>query len=193
MNFNNFTIKAQEAVQEAVNLVQSRGQQAIEPVHLLASILKVGENIVNFIFQKLGMNPQQVAQVLDRQIDSLPKVSGAEPYLSRESNEVLQKAIGYSKQMGDEFVSLEPMLLAILTVKSTASTILKDAGMTEDELRKAIEELRKGDKVTSQSSEDTYQALEKYAIRRYLSGPGEIRHQPERSRTEWQAGPRHRA
>ena len=164
MNFNNFTIKAQEAVQEAVNLVQSRGQQAIEPVHLLAGILKVGENIVNFIFQKLGMNPQQVALVLDRQIDSLPKVSGAEPYLSREANEVLQKAIDYSKQMGDEFVSLEPILLAILTVKSTASTILKDAGMTENELRKAIEELRKGDKVTSQSSEDTYQALEKYAI-----------------------------
>lgn len=164
MNFNNFTIKAQEAVQEAVNLVQARGQQAIEPVHLLAGVLKVGENIINFLFQKLGMNPQQITLVLDRQIDSLPKVSGGEPYLSRESNEVLQKAMDYSKQMGDEFVSLEPVLLAILTVKSTASTILKDAGMTESELRKAIEELRKGDKVTSQSSEDTYQALEKYAI-----------------------------
>ncbi|HIZ00660.1 MAG TPA: ATP-dependent chaperone ClpB [Candidatus Bacteroides merdipullorum] len=164
MNFNNFTIKAQEAVQEAVNLVQARGQQAIEPVHLLAGVLKVGENIVNFIFQKLAMNPQQIALVLDKQIDSLPKVSGGEPYLSREANEVLQKAIDYSKQMGDEFVSLEPILMAILTVKSTASTILKDAGMTENELRKAIEELRKGDKVTSQSSEDTYQALEKYAI-----------------------------
>ena len=164
MNFNNFTIKAQEAVQEAVNLVQARGQQAIEPVHLLAGVLKAGENIVNFIFQKLAMNPQQIALVLDKQIDSLPKVSGGEPYLSREANEVLQKAIDYSKQMGDEFVSLEPILMAILTVKSTASTILKDAGMTESELRKAIDELRKGDKVTSQSSEDTYQALEKYAI-----------------------------
>ena len=164
MNFNNFTIKAQEAVQEAVNLVQTKGQQAIEPAHLLAGVLKVGENITNFIFQKLGMSPQQIALVLERQIDSLPKVSGGEPYLSRESNEVLQKAMQYSKDMGDEFVSLEPVLLAILNVKSTASAILKDAGMTESELRKAIEELRKGDKVTSQSSEDTYQALEKYAI-----------------------------
>ena len=164
MNFNNFTIKAQEAVQEAVNLVQAKGQQAIEPVHLLAGVMKVGENITRFIFQKLGINEQQVALVLDRQIDSLPKVSGAEPYLSRESNEVFQKAMDYSKQMGDEFVSIEPVLLAILNVKSTASSILKDAGMTENELRKAIEELRKGDKVTSQSSEDTYQALEKYAI-----------------------------
>ena len=164
MNFNNFTIKAQEAVQEAVNLVQAKGQQAIEPVHLLAGVMKVGENITRFIFQKLGVNEQQVSLVLDRQIDSLPKVSGAEPYLSRESNEVFQKAMDYSKQMGDEFVSIEPVLLAILNVKSTASSILKDAGMTENELRKAIEELRKGDKVTSQSSEDTYQALEKYAI-----------------------------
>ena len=164
MNFNNFTIKAQEAVQEAVNLVQAKGQQAIEPVHLLAGVMKVGENITRFIFQKLGINEQQVALVLDRQIDSLPKVSGAEPYLSRESNEVFQKAMDYSKQMGDEFVSIEPVLLAILNVKSTASSILKDTGVTESELRKAIEELRKGDKVTSQSSEDTYQALEKYAI-----------------------------
>ena len=164
MNFNNFTIKAQEAVQEAVNLVQAKGQQAIEPVHLLAGVMKVGENITRFIFQKLGINEQQVSLVLDRQIDSLPKVSGAEPYLSRESNEVFQKAMDYSKQMGDEFVSIEPVLLGILNVKSTASSILKDAGMTESELRKAIEELRKGDKVTSQSSEDTYQALEKYAI-----------------------------
>ena len=164
MNFNNFTIKAQEAVQEAVNLTQARGQQAIEPVHLLQSVMKVGENVTNFIFQKLGMNGQQIALVLDKQIDSLPKVSGGEPYLSRETNEVFQKATQYSKEMGDEFVSLEPILLALLNVKSTASTILKDAGMTEKELRNAINELRKGEKVTSQSSEDTYQSLEKYAI-----------------------------
>ena len=164
MNFNNFTIKAQEAVQEAVNLVQSRGQQAIEPVHVLQSVMKVGENVTNFIFQKLGMNGQQIALVLDKQIDSLPKVSGGEPYLSRETNEVFQKATQYSKEMGDEFVSLEPVLLALLNVKSTASTILKDAGMTERELREAINELRKGEKVTSQSSEDTYQSLSKYAI-----------------------------
>ena len=164
MNFNKFTIKAQEAVQEAVNLTQARGQQAIEPVHLLQSVMKVGENVTNFIFQKLGMNGQQIALVLDKQIDSLPKVSGGEPYLSRETNEIFQKATQYSKEMGDEFVSLEPMLLALLTVKSTASTILKDAGMTEKDLRNAINELRKGEKVTSQSSEDTYQSLEKYAI-----------------------------
>ena len=164
MNFNNFTIKSQEAVQEAVNLVQSRGQQAIEPAHILHGVMKVGENVTNFIFQKLGMNGQQVALVVDKQIDSLPKVSGGEPYLSRESNEVLQKATQYSKEMGDEFVSLEHILLALLTVKSTVSTILKDAGMTEKELRDAINELRKGEKVTSQSSEDNYQALEKYAI-----------------------------
>lgn len=164
MNFNNFTIKSQEAVQEAVNLVKARGQQAIEPVHLLTGVMKVGENVTNFIFQKLGVNGQQIALVVDKQIDSLPKVSGGEPYLSRESNEVLQKATQYSKEMGDEFVSLEHLLLALLTVKSTASTILKDAGMAEKELRSAISELRKGEKVTSQSSEDTYQSLEKYAI-----------------------------
>ena len=147
MNFNNFTIKAQEAVQDAVNLVQSRGQQAIEPVHLLAGVMKAGENVTNFIFQKLGVNGAQIAQVVDKQIDSLPKVSGGEPYLSRESNDVLQKATQYSKEMGDEFVSLEPILIALLTVKSTVSSILKDAGMTEKELRAAITELRKGEKV----------------------------------------------
>ena len=164
MNFNNFTIKSQEAVQQAVNLTQTRGQQAIEPVHLLAGVLKVGENVTNFIFQKLGMNAQQVTLVIDKQIDSLPKVSGGEPYLSRESNEVLQRATQYSKEMGDEYVSLEAIILALLNVKSTVSTILKDAGMTDKDLRAAITELRKGEKVTSQSSEDTYQSLSKYAI-----------------------------
>nr|WP_288562489.1 ATP-dependent chaperone ClpB [uncultured Phocaeicola sp.] len=164
MNFNNFTIKSQEAVQEAVNLTQTRGQQAIEPVHLLAGVLKVGENVTNFIFQKLGMNAQQVTLVIDKQIDSLPKVSGGEPYLSHESNEVLQRATQYSKEMGDEYVSLEAIILALLNVKSTVSTILKDAGMTDKDLRAAITELRKGEKVTSQSSEDTYQSLSKYAI-----------------------------
>lgn len=164
MNFNNFTIKSQEAVQQAVNVTQARGQQAIEPVHLLAGVLKVGENVTNFIFQKLGMNAQQMALVIDKQIDSLPKVSGGEPYLSRESNEILQRAVQYSKEMGDEFVSLEAIILALLNVKSTVATILKDAGMTDKELRSAIAELRKGEKVTSQSSEDTYQSLSKYAI-----------------------------
>lgn len=139
MNFNNFTIKSQEAVQEAVNLVQNRGQQAIEPEHLLAGVLKVGENVTNFIFQKLGVNGQQIAMVLDKQIASLPKVSGGgEPYLSRDANEVLQKAVEFAKGLGDEYVSLEAMLLALLNVKSTVSTILKDAGVADKELRAAI-------------------------------------------------------
>ena len=164
MNFNNFTIKSQEAVQQAIQLVQSRGQQAIEPEHLLAGVLKVGENVTNFIFQKLGMNGQQVSMVLERQIASLPKVTGGEPYLSRGANEVLQKAVENSKGLGDEYVSLEAILLAILNVKSTAGTILKDAGMNDKDLRTAISELRQGQNVTSQSSEDTYQSLNKYAI-----------------------------
>lgn len=163
MTFDKFTIKAQEAIQEAVNLVQARGQQAIEPEHLLASILKVGENVTNFLFQKLGVNSRQIEQVLESQIASLPKVQGGEPYLSRESNEVLTRAQDYASKGGDEFVSLEPMLLALLNVKSTASRILKDAGITEKELASAVNELRKGEKVTSQNSEDTYQALNKYA------------------------------
>ena len=164
MNFNNFTIKSQEAVQQAVNMVQSLGQQAIEPEHLLAGVLKVGENVTSFLFQKLGVNDRQITTVLDKQIASLPKVSGGEPYLSREANEVLQKAVELSKELGDEYVSLEAIILAILQVKCTASTILKDAGVTDKELRAAINELRQGQKVTSQSSEDTYQSLNKYAI-----------------------------
>ena len=163
MTFDKFTIKAQEAIQEAVNLVQARGQQAIEPEHLLAGILKVGENVTNFLFQKLGANSRQIEQILESQIASLPKVQGGEPYLSRESNEVLTRAQDYASKGGDEFVSLEPMLLALLTVKSTVSRILKDAGITEQELASAVNELRKGEKVTSQNSEDTYQALNKYA------------------------------
>ena len=163
MTFDKFTIKAHEAIQEAVNLVQARGQQAIEPEHLLAGILKVGENVTNFLFQKLGVNSRQIEQVLESQIASLPKVQGGEPYLSRESNEVLTRAQDYASKGGDEFVSLEPMLLALLNVKSTASRILKDAGITEKELASAVNELRKGEKVTSQNSEDTYQALNKYA------------------------------
>ena len=123
-----------------------------------------GESVTNFIFQKLGVNIQNLNRVLDAQISSLPKVSSGEPYLSSEANTVLQKAIGYSSKMGDQYVSLEPIILALFTEKSTASQILKDAGMTENELRQAIEELRKGNKVTSQSAEDTYDALGKYAI-----------------------------
>lgn len=164
MNFNNFTIKAQEAVQQAVQFVTQNSQQAIEAVHLLKAVMMTGESITNFLFQKLGINQQNVMRAVDAQIASLPKVSGGEPYLSSESNAILQKAIDYSSKMGDQYVSLEPIILALFTEKSVASQILKDAGVTEEELRKAIEELRKGNKVTSQSAEDTYEALSKYAI-----------------------------
>lgn len=164
MNLNNFTIKAQEAVQQAVQLATQNGQQAIEAVHLLKGVIMTGESVTNFIFQKLGVNIQNLNRVLDAQISSLPKVSGGEPYLSSEANAVLQKAIDYSSKMGDQYVSLEPIILALFTEKSTASQILKDAGVTENELRQAIEELRKGNKVTSQSAEETYDALGKYAI-----------------------------
>ena len=157
-------MKSQEAVQQAVQLATQNGQQAIEAVHLLKGVIMTGESVTNFIFQKLGVNIQNLNRVLDAQISSLPKVSGGEPYLSSEANTVLQKAIGYSSKMGDQYVSLEPIILALFTEKSTASQILKDAGMTENELRQAIEELRKGNKVTSQSAEDTYDALGKYAI-----------------------------
>ncbi|MBE6300321.1 MAG: ATP-dependent chaperone ClpB [Parabacteroides distasonis] len=164
MNLNNFTIKSQEAVQQAVQLVSRNGQQAIEAVHLLKGVIMAGESVTNFIFQKLGVNIQNLNRVLDTQISSLPKVSGGEPYLSGETNQILQKAIGYSSQMGDQYVSLEPIILALFTEKSMASQLLKDAGITEKDLRQAIEELRKGNKVTSQSAEDTYDALGKYAI-----------------------------
>ena len=164
MNLNNFTIKSQEAVQQAVQLVTQQGQQAIEAVHLLKGVIMTGESVTNFLFQKLGVNAQNLNRVLDAQIQSLPKVSGGEPYLSSEANAVLQKAIDYSSKMGDQYVSLEPIILALFTEKSSASQMLKDAGVTEKELRLAIEELRKGNKVTSQSAEDTYDALSKYAI-----------------------------
>lgn len=164
MNFNNFTIKSQEAVQKAIEMVKGKGQQSIEPAHILYGVIHVGENVVNFIFQKLGVNPEQVDSLLQKQIDMFPKVSGGEPYLSRESNSVFSKAEDYAKEMGDQYVSLEHLILAVLAIKSGASQILKDAGANEKELKLAIAELRKGSNVTSQSAEETYQSLEKYAI-----------------------------
>ncbi|MCB9018094.1 MAG: ATP-dependent chaperone ClpB [Paludibacteraceae bacterium] len=164
MNLNNFTIKSQEAIEKAANIVQVRNQQAIEPIHLLKAIMETGETVTNFIFNKFGANTRIIASAIDKTIDSLPKVSGGEPYLSRESNNVLQKADEYSKKAGDEFVSIEFIFLAILNVKSNASSILKDAGLTEDGTQSAINELRKGNKVSSQSAEDTYNSLNKYAI-----------------------------
>lgn len=163
MTFDKFTIKAQEAVQEAVNTAQRAGQQTIEPVHLLKGVMAKGKDVVNFIFQKLGMNSVQIETVLDQEIAHLPRVTGGEPYLSGDTNNVLQKAADYAQKMGDEFVSIEPILLALLNVGSTASRILKDAGMNENEALKAIQELRQGQKVQSQSGDENYQSLEKYA------------------------------
>ncbi|MDE5704902.1 ATP-dependent chaperone ClpB [Muribaculum sp.] len=164
MNFNNFTIKSQEAIQKAVEIAKGSGNQAIEPVHLLKGILTEGDSLLTFIFQKVGANAAQVAGSIDRAIESEPKVSGGEPYLSRTSNDVLQKALDVAKKQGDQYVTIEAILLGIFLVKSSASQILKDAGLTEHELTAAIEELRKGKKATDQSAEDTYNALSKYAI-----------------------------
>ena len=164
MNLNNFTIKSQEAVQKAVELVGQQNQQSIEATHLLKAVILTGESVVNFLFQKLGINPQGLNAALDRKIASYPKVEGGEPYLSREANAVLQKAVDYCGKMGDQYVSLEHIILALFSERSDASQMLKDAGMTEKELRAAIDELRKGNRVTSQSAEDTYDSLSKYAI-----------------------------
>ena len=163
MNINKFTIKAQEVVQEAVNRVRSQGQQQIEPEHLLAGILKEAGQVANFIFQKTGISPNLVQQAVDAQIGSLPKVQGGEPYLSRDANEALSKAEDEAQKNGDEFVSVEHILAGILAVNCTASKMLKDMGLGEAELKKAVNELRGGEKVTSQTSEDTYQSLSKYA------------------------------
>ena len=163
MNLNKFTIKAQEAIQEGVGRAQRQGQQAIEPEHLLSGILKVGEQVTSFVFRKLGVNPTLLQQAVDAQIGSLPRVSGGEPYLSREANEVISRAEDIAQRGGDEFVSLEPLLQAIVQTNCTAGKILKDAGVTEKELALAVKELRGGEKVKSQSSEDTYQSLSKYA------------------------------
>ena len=164
MNFNNFTIKSQEAIQKAVQITSQHNQQSIEPVHLLKGILEIGESLTSYLFQKLGVNGNLLKSLADREIESLPKVSGGEPYLSRTSNDVLQRAIDYSSKSGDQFVSLESMLMALLLVKSSVSSFMKDAGITEKELGAAIDELRKGKKVTDASAEDTYNALSKYAI-----------------------------
>ena len=164
MNFNNFTIKSQEAIQKAIELTKASGQQQIEPLHILKALLQENETICNFIFQKLGAGQPILKQAIDKEISMLPKVSGGEVMLSRESNDALQKAIDFSKSLGDEYVSVEAMLMGILMSKSRASQLLKDAGLTESGLKAAIAELRKGQKVTGQSAEESYQALSKYAI-----------------------------
>ena len=164
MNFNNFTIKSQEAIQKAVEITRGAGTQAIEPVCLLKGVIDEGESVVNFIFQKVGANPAVVTRQVDAEIASLPKVSGSEPYLSRSSNDVLQKALDIAKQLGDQYVTLEALLMAIFEINSPASTVLKDAGLGKKELQAAVEELRKGKKATDQGAEETYNALSKYAV-----------------------------
>ncbi|MBD5232804.1 MAG: ATP-dependent chaperone ClpB [Bacteroidales bacterium] len=164
MNFNSFTIKSQEAIQKAVEITRGAGSQAVEPVCILKGVIDEGESVVKFIFQKIGANPANVTRAVDAEIAKLPKVSGQEPYLSRTSNDVLQKSLDIAKKQGDEYVTLEAMLLALFEINSPAATILKDAGLGKKELESAIEELRKGKKATDQSAEETYNALSKYAI-----------------------------
>ena len=164
MTFDKFTIKAQEAVQEAVNIAQRNGQQTIEPVHLLSGILEKATDVTNYIFQKLGMNGQQIAMLLRQELQHLPRVQGGgQPYLSNETNQILMNAEDTTKKMGDEFVSVEPILLAIVQGNSTAARILKDAGANAKDMLAAIQALRQGQNVKSQSADDNYQSLEKYA------------------------------
>lgn len=165
MNFNNFTIKSQQAVQKAIDIARGNGNQAIEPAHLLKGMIEEGESVIKFIFQKLSLNDTFIAQSLSKEIEKYPRVSGGQdPYLSRASNDSLTKAVDYAKKCGDEYVSIEAMLTGILLTDNSASTILKDAGMTAKELESAISELRKGKSASSQSAEEQYNALSKYAI-----------------------------
>ncbi len=164
MNLNNFTIKSQEAIQKAFQIAEAKNQQSVENAHILKGLLYSAENVTEFLFKKLGVNTVTLSQTLDSQIESLPKVSGGEQYLSSSANKVLQKSIGLSQEMGDQFVSVEHILLAILNVKDFASQLLKDAGVTKNELKLAIEELRKGSKVDSQTAEDKFNSLNRFAM-----------------------------
>ena len=163
MNLEKFTIKAQEAINNAIDSTQRHGQQAIEPVHLLAGVLKAGENVTNYIFNKLGVNPDSISRSVEAEISHLPRVIGGEPYLSSETNNILLKAEDMANRNGDEFIGLETILEAMVESTGNAARILKDAGVSADNLREAVKELRGGKKVNSKSSEDTYQSLSKYA------------------------------
>ena len=164
MTFDKYTIKAQEAVQAAVQAAQQGHQQSVEPIHLLSGIINKGKDITNFVFQKLGANAQGIEMALQQELQHLPKVDGGQPYLSNDLTQVLNNAEAISQQWGDEFVSIEPLLLSLMKGNNTAGRIMKDAGCTEDGMRKAIEELRQGQKVQSQSGDENYQSLDKYAI-----------------------------
>ena len=163
MTLEKFTIKAQETVQQAVFLARQNGQQSIEPVHLMLALIDKARDVVGFVFQKLGANMGQIQMLCQQELQHLARVQGGEPYLSSDSNKVLMKAQEISQQLGDEFVSCEPILLALLEVNSTVSRILKDAGVNQKDLKQAVLELRQGQKVQSQSADDNYQSLEKYA------------------------------
>ncbi|PIN28650.1 ATP-dependent chaperone ClpB [Prevotella intermedia] len=163
MTLDKFTIKAQEAIQAAVALASRNSQQVIEPLHILAGVMEKGKDVVNYLFHKSGINLQVVESAVQNEVSRLPKVSGGEPYFSPDANKVMQTTMSESQKMGDEFVSIEPLLLALLTVNSIASRILKDAGCTEQTMRAAITELRQGAKVQTQSGDENYQALSKYA------------------------------
>lgn len=164
MNLNNFTIKAQEAIQKAIEIAQGNNQQIIEPTHILKAIMIIGENVTSYLFNKLGVNSSNLETVIDAEIDSLPRVMGGEPMLSRETNKVFQKATDFSGKMGDQFVSLEHIVLGILEERNSASKMMKNAGISSNHLQEAIKDLRKGAKVTSQTAEETYQSLSKYAV-----------------------------
>ena len=164
MNLNNYTIKSQEAVQQAVQIATVNGQQSIENGHILKGILEVDENVTPFILKKLNVNTAIFSKTLDKIVESYPKVSGGQPFLSNNANQAIAKATTYLKEFGDEYVSIEHLLLALLATKDTISQLLKDNGVTEKDLKAAITELRKGAKVNSQTAEDTYNALNKFAI-----------------------------
>ena len=164
MNFNSFTTKSQEVIQKAVDITRQNGQQQIEPVHLLKAVISEGESVVKFLFQKTGVSLNAVTAKVDVKIRRLPKVSGGDQYFSRDAEGVLNKAVDLAQKQGDQFVSVETMLLSILVSSTSAATILKDNGMTQADLTAAVGELRKGKNVTDQGAEDTYNALSKYAI-----------------------------
>ncbi|MBP5562189.1 MAG: AAA family ATPase [Muribaculaceae bacterium] len=164
MNFNNYTIKAQEVIQKAVTLAKDNGNQALEPAHLLKAVMTEGEAVVKFLLQKLDIAPAMIERPLENELAKLPRVNGGEPYLGNDANRVLETAATIAKRLGDQYVTVETLLLALFEEKSTASAILKDAGVTQRELLAAIQELRKGKNATAQSAEEQYNALSKYAI-----------------------------
>ncbi len=164
MNLNNYTIKSQEAIQQALQIATVNGQQAIEPAHILKAILEVDENVTPFILKKLNVNPQSFEKIIDTVLKTYPKVSGGSPYLSSASNQALAKASTFLKEYNDEYVSIEHLLLGLINSGDSTANLMKDAGLKEKEIKAAITELRKGERVTSQSAEETYNSLNKFAI-----------------------------